>query len=108
MLKMSKLLPALAIVSASVFAGVNAYADHDAFFDRYLENGKMVMHAPQPTTQEEFWTTAEMFTLTDKHVQELQNKHHRELDKYFEVSSCNDDYTRCTFAYRVWDQATTR
>ena len=107
MIKILKLFPALAILLAP-FAGLDAYADHDTFFDRYLENGSFTVHALPPTTQEEFWAVSEMFTLDADHVQEIRerNNYNPNVGDYFSLTGCNSDWTRCTFSYNVFNNNT--
>ena len=103
MLKISKIIPVLALVSAAAFTGINAYADHDTFFDSYLKDGKMIVYAPQPTTEEDFWRISEMFPLDEDQVWELEEKYnlHGQLGRTLNLSNCNDDWTKCTFSYQV-------
>ena len=103
MLKISRIIPALALVSVAAFAGTNVYADHDTFFDPYLKDGKMFVYAPQPTTEEEFWRISEMFPLDEDQVWGLEEKYslHGQLGHTLNLSSCNDGWTKCTFSYQV-------
>ena len=107
MKKISKLVLSLTVILAVSFFGTNTYAEHDTFYDRYLENGEFVLYAPQPTTEEEFWIVSELFTLDDDHVQEIRARNNYiEVGNYFSLTNCNEGWTHCTFDYRVFNNNT--